>query len=362
MRTLLLLAGAAAMAAAMPALAKPGGNGKGGGGGNAHAQHGGGGNARADRGNERRAERRSERRESRGQQRAERREVRQERRQAVRLDSRDDRRAQRVEQRQDRRQDRREMRAERREDRRDFARDNRQNGNRLAARDDRREGRGSADRVRYWREGRALPVQVASGRNCPPGLAKQNAFCLPPGQLRRGNYYGQRVSFDRYRAVPAEWQYRFRDDEDYTYRYDDDGYVYGIGRETGVIGSIFSLFGSGLSLGEPLPIGYDAYNVPMQYRDVYADNDEWMYRYDDNAIYRVNDDNRMIDSVVALLSGNPLSVGQRLPEGYDVYNVPMDYRDQYMDSDEAMYRYSDGGIYQVDPTTQLVQALIEMVV
>jgi hypothetical protein len=42
--------------------------------------------------------------------------------------------------------------------------------------------------------------------------------------------------------------------------------------------------------------------------------------------------------------------------------VPYAYRDRYVDSDEHLYRYNDGYIYQVDPTTRLVQAIVETLV
>jgi hypothetical protein len=48
--------------------------------------------------------------------------------------------------------------------------------------------------------------------------------------------------------------------------------------------------------------------------------------------------------------------------GYDAYNVPYAYRDQYRDSPEHMYRYSNGNIYQVDPTTRLITAAINALV
>jgi hypothetical protein len=228
-----------------------------------------------------------------------------------------------------------------------------------AARDAR--GSGVEDRLRSFREARPFRVQAAQAQGCPPGLAKQNAFCMPPGQLRRGAMMGQRIDAARYAAVPQDWQYRFRDDSDYYYRYDDRGAIYRIGREDNLVSSIFPLFSSGLSVGEPLPLGYDVYNVPYQFRDDYVDNGDYLYRYDDNAIYRVDQDTNMIDSVVALLAGSGLNIGQRLPAGYDAYNLPYDYRDEYADDADSMYRYSDGGIYEVDPTTQIVQALVEMI-
>ena len=49
-----------------------------------------------------------------------------------------------------------------------------------------------------------------------------------------------------------------------------------------------------------------------------------------------------------------------MPSGYDIYNVPYGYRDQYRDGPDARYRYSDGYVYQVDPTSQLIVAAIEL--
>ena len=44
--------------------------------------------------------------------------------------------------------------------------------------------------------------------------------------------------------------------------------------------------------------------------------------------------------------------------GYDVYNVPYAYRATYYDTPTAWYRYNNGYIYQVDPATQLVTAIV----
>ena len=65
----------------------------------------------------------------------------------------------------------------------------------------------------------------------------------------------------------------------------------------------------------------------------------------------------MITSVAALLSPG-FTVGQALPVGYDVYNVPYAYRQTYYDTPDAWYRYNNGYIYQVDPVTQLVTAVV----
>jgi len=38
--------------------------------------------------------------------------------------------------------------------------------------------------------------------------------------------------------------------------------------------------------------------------------------------------------------------------------VPIDYRDRYYDNDDYLYRYADGRIYQVDPGTRLIERII----
>lgn len=355
MRNLLLLASAACMAVAMPALAQgKGGGGQGKGGGNPHAAHGGGngggdngrGNERA-RGNghggggngQRMREVRAERGHGGGGQG-------QARRAERRVERHVDRDVRRVEHRIERRDVRVEQRAVRRE-----LRGSAGGGNE----------RRLADRVNYERFGRGAPVRAATAGTCPPGLARQNAFCAPPGQLRRAQRLGQRIDYNRLAAVPQEWQYRFRDDQSHYYRYDDYGSVYRVARDNNLVSSIIPLFSNGLSFGEPMPLGYDVYNVPYQYRDDYADGGEHLYRYDDNAIYRVDRESNLIEGIVALLAGNGLNVGSQLPQGYDAYNLPTDYRDQYVDDADSMYRYANGGIYEVDPTTQLVEALVEMI-
>ncbi len=54
-----------------------------------------------------------------------------------------------------------------------------------------------------------------------------------------------------------------------------------------------------------------------------------------------------------MLTGG-LSVGQPLPMGYSAYNVPMAYRSNYYDTPDAWYRYDNGYIYAVDPGTRMV--------
>src|SRR3546814_3418409 len=70
-----------------------------------------------------------------------------------------------------------------------------------------------------------------------------------------------------------------------------------------------------------MPIGYDAYNVPYPYRDYYYDTDDAYYRYGDGGIFQVDPATGMIEAIVALLAGD-LNIGQPLPTGYDAYNLP----------------------------------------
>jgi hypothetical protein len=330
MRKLILLAGAAALSTAMPALAEKGGKG-GGHGGKGHAaqvkDHGGksargGGHARHA------AKPDKVRHHAARPGKAERHAVRETRRDQVRHG---DRRAFRSE-------DRRHARAER-----------------LAPRRDR-----LVDLRRFDRDdSRFMPL----GASCPPGLAKKGNGCLPPGQARKLFAVGQRLlpAWHSGYELPRRYRAFYYDTPDTFYRYDEDGYVYRVDGVSGLITAMIPLFGGGFAVGQPLPAGYDVYNVPYQYRDIWHDTDDTWYRYGDDAIYGVDAETGLIESVVALLAGD-LNVGQALPAGYDVYNVPLDYRDRYADSDDYLYRYADGSIYQVDAETQIIQAIVEMLV
>lgn len=180
---------------------------------------------------------------------------------------------------------------------------------------------------------------------CPPGLAKKNNGCLPPGLARNSNPYGN-----------SDW-YRWRGLENGDYRY-YDGYLLRMSGN-GVLGYV-PLLGGALALGNPWPTGINSAVLPDYYQNYYGLGDPNGYRYYGDTIYRVDPRSSAISSIAALLTGDQFGVGQRMPDGYDVYNVPYDYRDRYADGPDSMYRYSDGTIYQVDPTTQLIQAAIQL--
>lgn len=219
------------------------------------------------------------------------------------------------------------------------------------------------DRVRSdrWVDNR---VYVDGRGACPPGLARKNNGCQPPGQENKIFARGERLPMQWYQKynVPSDYRSLYYDTPDYYYRYDDSGYIYRVNRQSNLVNGLIPLLGGGFSVGQMLPAGYDIYNVPIQYRSSYYDTPDAYYRYGDNAIYQVDPQTQMIESVVALLAGDSLGVGQMLPTGYDTYNLPYDYRDQYYDNDEYLYRYADGNIYQVDAQTQIIQAIISALV
>ena len=140
------------------------------------------------------------------------------------------------------------------------------------------------------------------------------------------------------------------------YRY-GEGVVFEIDCATGLIEDVIPLYAGGYGVGQMLPSSYSYYNVPSQYRSLYYDNDDYGYWYAPGAIYQYDRDTSLITSLAALLSPG-LSIGQPLPMGYSAYNVPYDYRQTYYDTPTAMYRYNNGNIYQIDPTTLLVTAIV----
>lgn len=202
---------------------------------------------------------------------------------------------------------------------------------------------------------------AGAGEFCPPGLAKKNNGCMPPGQAKKAYGIGERLpsGFSSASSLPAEYRDWYPQGGDYSYRYDDSGYIYRVNNDNNLISGLIPLLGGGFGVGNLLPSGYDVYNLPVQYRDDYYDTAQAQYRYGDDAIYKVDPQSQMIQAVVALLAGD-LNVGQVLPSGYDTYNLPMQYRDQYVDSDEANYRYADGNIYQIDPQTQIIEQIVAM--
>ena len=224
---------------------------------------------------------------------------------------------------------------------------------------------------------------------CPPGLAAKDNGCMPPGQVRQQWGYGAPLRSQYADAyLPGQYRAWYPDNDQYYYRY-GDGYAYRVGRSDNLVSGLFPLSGNGYyAPGELYPAAYDIYNIPQPYQSYYPDNGAYDYRYGDGAIYQVNQSNGLVESIVALLTGGgyggglvsglggglgglggglgggyggglgAFGIGQTLPAGYDVYNVPDPYRDRYTDTAAENYRYADGNIYRVDPKTQVIQAII----
>lgn len=239
---------------------------------------------------------------------------------------------------------------------------NRGNGNGNSDRDvfgERGNGnvRTAYDDVRRVRDGSWLSRDRDRGLidGCPPGLAKKNNGCNPPGQVK--DRYQRSLFGDNYRpSLFGLSNYDRRGDYYY-----NDGYLVRYGNDGG-ISSWLPLLGGALGVGNVWPSGYQSYNVPDYYVDYYDLGGPDRYRYADNVIYRVNPDDAAITSIAALITGDDISVGQPMPSGYDVYNVPYAYRDRYYDTPDRQYRYSDGRIFQIDPQTRLVAAVIDLLV
>jgi hypothetical protein len=177
---------------------------------------------------------------------------------------------------------------------------------------------------------------------CPPGLAKKNNGCMPPGLARQ-------------RAWQPNWWGMPRLSGSYYY---NDGYLVRLNGDR--IAGYVPLLGGALAVGNPWPSYYAPMPVPDYYVNYYGLGPAGGYRYADNVLYRVDPSTAAITSIAGLLTGDNFAIGQPVPLGYDVYNVPYPYRSQYIDGPNAWYRYSDGYVYQVDPTTRLITAAIEL--
>jgi hypothetical protein len=192
-----------------------------------------------------------------------------------------------------------------------------------------------------------LRWQPAFQPGCPPGLAKKNNGCLPPGIAKK--IYGD----PWFRYAPF---YGWAGSNDWWYT---NGYAYRLDPGTGLVNSFLPLLGGGLFPGNAWPSAYTDYAIDPYYRRYYGYGD-YDYRYADGTLFAVDPGTQQINSIAALLTGDPWAVGQPMPPGYYAYNVPPPYRARYYDTPDVWYRYSDGYIYRVDPTTQLVSAVISL--
>ncbi|HEX3422100.1 MAG TPA: hypothetical protein VHS33_01690 [Sphingomicrobium sp.] len=135
------------------------------------------------------------------------------------------------------------------------------------------------------------------------------------------------------------------------------GVVYQVDCFTGMVENVIPMYAGGYGVGQMLPSAYSYYNVPMQYRSLYYPTADYSYWYAPGAIYQYDPRSSLITSVAALMSPG-FTVGQPLPVGYSMYNVPLAYRSTYYDTPNAWYRYNNGYIYQVDPSTMVVGSVV----
>ena len=197
----------------------------------------------------------------------------------------------------------------------------------------------------YYRYGGGYLYRVDRDRDLIDGLIPLFGAALL-GQPLQASYINPYYQPSYYNAFYPNSPY---DCHQYGY-----GYVYETDCMTGMVEDVIPTYDYGYGIGQIMPASYSYYNVPYAYRSYYADDDDYYYRYAPGAIYRVDRDTALISAVVSLLTGG-VSVGQPLPTGYSAYNVPMAYRSTYYDTPDVWYRYDNGYIYAVDPGTQLVR-------
>jgi hypothetical protein len=202
----------------------------------------------------------------------------------------------------------------------------------------------------YYQYGNGYLYQIDQGSNLIAALIPLLAGGYLPGQYLPQPYMAS--------YVPAYYGLNsfYQDYGDECYRY-GNGVIYKVDCYTGFVEDVIPMYAGGYGVGQLLPSAYSYYNVPMQYRTLYYDTPDYGYWYAPGAIYQYDQRTSLITSVAALMAPG-FTIGQPLPVGYDVYNVPYAYRATYYDTPNAWYRYNNGYIYQVDPVTQVVTAIV----
>ena len=209
----------------------------------------------------------------------------------------------------------------------------------------------------YYRYGNGYLYEIDRDTSLIAALLPLLGGGFMPGQYLP-NYYMSSPYYGMNSYLPAAYGFNsfYRDYGDDCYRY-GNGVIYEVDCFTGLVEDVIPLYAGGYGVGQLLPSSYGYYNVPMQYRPLYFDTSDYGYWYAPGAIYQYDRDSSLITSVAALLSPG-FTVGQPLPLGYNMYNVPLGYRSTYYDTPTSLYRYNNGYIYQVDPTTMLVTAIV----
>jgi hypothetical protein len=105
------------------------------------------------------------------------------------------------------------------------------------------QGHGDKHAYGYDKHGRGTVYGYGAG-GCPPGLAKKNNGCMPPGQARKLYRTGQRFpsgygNMWSYNQIPYDLRRQYDLDRSNRYYY-GDGYIYGVDPRTRVIESVVS--------------------------------------------------------------------------------------------------------------------------
>jgi hypothetical protein len=204
----------------------------------------------------------------------------------------------------------------------------------------------------YYQYGNGYGYQIDRGTNLIAALIPLLAGGYMPGSYLPTSYMNSYVP--NYYGLNSFYPASYGNDICNRYM---NGVVYQVDCYTGMVRNVMPMYASGYGVGQLLPSSYSYYNVPMQYRSMYYNTPDTGYWYSPGAIYQYDPSSSMITSVAALMTPG-FTVGQQLPMGYGMYNVPIAYRSTYYDTPNAWYRYNNGYIYQVDPATQLVSAVV----
>ncbi len=102
------------------------------------------------------------------------------------------------------------------------------------------QGKQQAKNAKRVLEGRAA-ASFWGNRSCPPGLAKKNNGCLPPGIAKQSFNVGDRFNGNygqwNYNQVPMDWRNQYNLDADNRYYY-RNGYLYSVDPRTRLVESV----------------------------------------------------------------------------------------------------------------------------
>ena len=104
-------------------------------------------------------------------------------------------------------------------------------------------GHGNKHAYGYDKHGKGAVYGYGIG-GCPPGLAKKNNGCMPPGQVKKLYRTGQRFPLGygnqwSYNQIPYSLRQQYDLDRSNRYYY-GNGYIYGVDPRTRVVESVVS--------------------------------------------------------------------------------------------------------------------------